>query len=223
MFHHPPHSHRAFTLIELMIVVTIIAVVAAMALPSMVRARMASNETSAIGTLRNIIGTEATLRSNDSDRNALSDWWTADFSGLYRIESLKTPGEGIALVDIAQGMADEDKIAAGAATASAGGFANLVALPKLASKSGYFFSAMVTDQAGAPYEQDPDADGQTWTNTATFGFQARPEAYDSSGVHTFIANETGVTYARDFGNSAVLNATVWPGSNPSVLGWRVVQ
>jgi type IV pilus assembly protein PilA len=47
------HEH-GFTLIELLIVVAIIAIIAAIAIPGLLRARMASSETSAIETLRAI-------------------------------------------------------------------------------------------------------------------------------------------------------------------------
>jgi len=53
-----------FTLIELMIVVAIIAIIAAIAIPNILRARMSANEGSAIGSLRNLATAQQTFQSN---------------------------------------------------------------------------------------------------------------------------------------------------------------
>jgi prepilin-type N-terminal cleavage/methylation domain-containing protein len=53
-------TKRAFTLVELMIVLAIIAIIAAFAIPNLMKSRMSANETSAVGALRALMSAEAT-------------------------------------------------------------------------------------------------------------------------------------------------------------------
>src|SRR5258706_11336579 len=66
---HMRNKQKGFSLIELLIVVAIILIIAAIAIPNLIRSKMAANEASAVASIRTINSSEVVSSSTYSVRN----------------------------------------------------------------------------------------------------------------------------------------------------------
>ena len=183
-------KEAGFTLIELMIVVAIIAIIAAIAIPNLLSARLNANETAAIATLRNISSAQAQFQATakaDSDNDGTGEFGSfVELSGQYNVRGSTTVGKLNPPV-------------------LSGAFRTPDAATGFVSRSGYYFKIFLPDVAGE--SEIPDLGtgvAGDWGNVdedlaeTTWCCYAWPVNYGNSGNRSFMVNQTGDVVSTEF-------------------------
>ncbi len=146
-------KNAGFTLIELMIVVAIIAVIASVAIPKLLSARLSANESAAISTLRSISSAQAQLQSSvsiDVDQDGAGEYgYFGELAGTIPLRESDGAG-GTQL-----GAAPGDLLSPAMLSSALG-----IVADKVVTRSGYCFQIWLPDDtAGAPAGQAEEDDG----------------------------------------------------------------
>jgi prepilin-type N-terminal cleavage/methylation domain-containing protein len=173
---------RGFTLIELMIVVAIIAIVAAIAIPNLLAARVTSDESAAIATLRNLVSAQSITRSTaviDQDIDGIGEFgWLGEMGGTVPLRDSTGPSNGPLLQpgSLAQSL-------------------GLVNGSGIVAKSGYMFRLALPSAGGTPVVENggggspsgemPDLCEMSWI------CYAWPAGYATTGKRVFVVNQSG--------------------------------
>ena len=177
-----------FTLIELMIVVAIIAIIAAIAIPGLLRSRSAANETSAIGSLRSLTTAQEQIKQSvliDQDGDGVGEYgWLGELGGIDAVRGTGTRVSTSPFIATVLGV--KNATAAGPASAE-------------------------TLAAATATSADADVQEVRWA------CYAWPNSRGQSGGRTFFANQAGEVYATAALVAQYSGATVAPTTGGEAL------
>ncbi|MFH0938093.1 MAG: DUF2950 family protein [Planctomycetota bacterium] len=162
-------------MIELIIVVAIIAIIVAIAIPNLFRARMNANQAAAVSACRAFTEAEEIYRRTDYDGDGVLEY-SQTIAGNNSLVERTSGMHDLGLLDTTFGRAE------GSAETATG-------------KAGYVFTVLLRQGSAATGGVQNYIIGGNMTNG--YGLSAVPSSYDVTGRNAYIINNDGVTFQKD--------------------------
>jgi len=166
---------RGFTLIELMIVVAIIAIIAGIAIPNLLEARISSNESACAANLRAYLNAQGTFYRQDRDGDGVREY-ASDLDQLHYMN-----GQALLLIDRSFAEADDDT-----SVQQDSGLGHGIA------RTGYLFRDLAGYSGGSNFLPDPGGNGYL-DGFALWGY---PYIFGRTGRASMVIGRDGTVYSK---------------------------